>query len=77
MVSEDRWKWISGEKIALESCYWGLFGGKQMPWNDEAYATVSKFLTLYQKDDKTTFANWDKGTRKFICQNYGGDDGKP
>ena len=68
MVSEDRWKWISGEKIALDSRYWGLYKGKRMPYDDE---WVSKFLTLYQKGDETTFANWYEGTGKFICQNYG------
>ena len=73
MVNEDKWNWIGGERIALDSHYWGLSKGKRMPWDDDGQA---KFLTLHRKGDETTFANWHNRPGKFICQNYNRDDGK-
>ena len=66
---EEKWEWITGEKIPLANKYWGEWPGcagrrNSSPCDDDGSA---KLLVLYRDGKKITFVNATGGRNKYIC----------
>merc|ERR1712168_1433992 len=64
-VDEDKWRWVSGGKISHANPMWGLWKGKQSPWDDEDRPNDAFFLVLARDSDtgyKLIFTNLSSET---------------
>ena len=65
-VHEDKWEWLSKEKIPLSNLYWKMFESHKAPYDTNGDA---KFLSLYKKGTTPQFDNWaESHSYKYICQ---------
>jgi len=65
-VHEEKWEWLSKEKIPLSNLYWKTYDGEKMPHDSDGDA---KFLSLLKKGTSPQFVNWYGGqSNKYICQ---------
>merc|ERR1712087_665339 len=65
-LREEKWQWLTKEKIHLDNKFWKTFGNQQMPHDNDGDA---KCLTLYKKGTSPQFVNFSYSWEyKYICQ---------
>ena len=74
-VKDDRWRWLSGEKIEPNSPFWAK--DCTLANDPNGGLGLRKFLILFRDGNDVMFKNHGENSRlNFICQNKCGDDGK-
>jgi len=65
-VHEEKWQWLTKEKIHLDHKYWKTYENEQMPSDTDGDA---KFLSLYKTETSPQLVNFNHlKTKKYICQ---------
>merc|ERR1711970_1306996 len=74
-VDEDKWRWVSGGKISLANPMWGVWGGKQSPWDHEDGPHDAFFLGIARESktgNKLVFTNFSRDANaistRYICE---------